>query len=73
MKYIKMSFEQIQQMVARQDGYDDFSEWLEDTPEEERRTIYDLIGEPENIVYIDGTKCYTFTDDKGRPCIWFKY
>ena len=73
MKYIKMNFEQIQRMVARQDGYDDFSEWLEDTPPEERRTIYDLIGEPENIVYVDGVKCYTFTDDKDRPCIWFKY
>ena len=73
MKCIRMSFEQVQRMVARQDGYDDFEEWLEDTPEEERNSIYDLIGEPFDIVSYDGGKGYIFLDDKDRYCIWVKY
>lgn len=73
MKCIRMSFEQVQRMVARRDGYDDFEEWLEDTPEEERSSIYDLIGEPFDIVSYDGGKGYIFYDDKDRLCIWVKY
>lgn len=73
MTCIRMSFEQVQRMVARQDGYDDFEEWLEDTPEEERSSIYDLIGEPFDIMPYDGGKGYIFQDDKDRYCIWVKY
>lgn len=69
----KMSFEQIEKMVARRDGYTDVNEWREDTPEEERRTIYDLIGEPFDIVQKDGAKGYIFENDEGEWCIWFKY
>ena len=73
MKCKRMSFEQIEAMVARQDGYDDVNEWREDTPVEDRRTIYDLIGEPFDIVHIDGVKGYVFQDDRGVWCVWFKY
>ena len=73
MKYIRMNLEQVQRMVAKQDGYEDFNEWLKDTPEEEQTNIYDLIGEPENIVYVDGGKGYIFRDEQDRPCIWIKY
>jgi len=72
MKYIKMSFEQVQRMTARQDGYDDFNEWLKDTPVEDRDSIHDLV-EVFDIVNVDGAKGYTFEDDKGRLCIWIKY
>lgn len=72
MTYIKKSFEQVQRIVARQDGYDNFDEWLRDTPVEERRSIHDLI-EVFDIIYINGGKGYTFRDDHGKWCIWIKY
>lgn len=72
MKYIKMSFEQVQRMTSRQDGYDDFNEWLKDIPVEDRDSIHDLV-EVFDIVNVDGAKGYTFEDDKGRWCIWIKY
>ena len=72
MKCKRMSFEQIERMVARQDGYDDFNEWMEDTPLEERDSIHDLVS-VFNIVYVDGVKGYVFQDEHDVWCIWLKY
>lgn len=73
MKYIKMSYVQIEEMNARQDGYDTVEEWRQNTPEAFRQSIYDLVPVQNMGFTKDGAKWYTFEDDKGRACVWFKY
>lgn len=78
MKRIIMTIEQIQTMVAKEDGYDSRKEWLEDAEKIGYWNPYSficLIGEGFNMGFCrDGiTRWYTFEDTKGRPCIYFKH
>lgn len=77
MKRIVMTIEQIQTMVAKQDGYDSRKEWLEDAEEIGYWNPYSIacLFEVENMGYCrDGvTRWYAFEDTKGRSCIYFKH
>lgn len=78
MKRIIMTIEQIQTMVAKEDGYDSRKEWLEDAEEIGYWNPYSiicLIDECSNMgLCRDGiTRWYTFEDFNGRPCIYFKH
>lgn len=74
MKCIVMTFVQIETMVARQDGYEDVNEWRRDTPEEMRHSIYDLVN-VDNMGFCrdSSAQWYTFQDDRGRDCVWYRY
>lgn len=78
MKRIVMTIEQIQTMVAKEDGYDTRKEWLEVAEEIGYWNPYSvicLIGEEIEMGFCrDGvTRWYTFEDAKGRPCIYFRH
>lgn len=77
MKRIIMTIEEIQTMVAKEDGYDSRKEWLADAEEIGYWNPYSIICliEVENMGFCrDGvTRWYTFEDSKDRPCIYFKH
>ena len=76
MKRIVMTIEQIQTMVAKEDGYDSRREWLEDAEAIGYGNPYGIISivDVDNMGFCkDGvTRWYTFDDTKGRPCIYFR-
>ena len=72
MKYIKMTYAQIENMVARQDGYDDVTEWKKDLGDM-YTSIYDLVDVDNTGFSKSGARWYTFEDDRGRWCVWYRY
>lgn len=78
MKRIVMTLEQIQAMVAKEEGFDSVKEFIQTMEESEYYnpySIYWLIGESVQMGFCrDGvTRWYMFEDYKGRPCIYFKH
>lgn len=71
MKYIVMTYAQIESMVATADGYDSVMEWRRDTCDY-YTSIYDLV-EVENMGFArDGGKYYVFERTDGKMAVWFK-
>lgn len=73
MKYIKMSYRQIEEMVAKDEGYDSLDEWRKDSFDE-YQSIYDLVPVADmGFSKYYGAKYYIFERTDGKMGIWYKY